>query len=83
MRRERLQDISSEDTKAEGSYLIKCDCSIHKSTKVAFGKVFPQQCCPEHGVEFSYLWDAHHEKSEHRWAANPWVAVNTFKRIQL
>ena len=71
VRVERLQSISEEDAKAEGTEPWPCD---HK-----------RQSCkdigctgPDHLPGFRSLW----ESTGGDWAANPWVWVIDFKRIE-
>jgi len=66
VRVERLQEISEENAKAEGTnYITTC----------------PYCCpnCPTYIDYFRELWNSIHKK-EHRWEDNCWVWVITFRR---
>jgi len=82
VRIQRLQDITPQEAIAEGSYLIKCSCNRRNAGITIRGKLHPQQVCYKCGIEISHLWDGHHERAEHTWDANPWVAANTFQKIE-
>jgi len=79
VRIERLQDISEEDARAEGSYLRRCDCSTMQSKpKTPIEALFIQHWCMYHGTEFKKLWNDLYKN----WDANPWVWVIDFEKIK-
>ncbi len=81
---ERLQDISDEDAKAEGSYLDRCDCMPRRNDRRPLDAAFKLQECHIHGKEFQYLWDSINGKAPGKdWTSNPWVWVITFKPISV
>ena len=69
VRVERLQDISEEDSVAEGSRLPVCE--LPKSC---------QQGCFSERTQFSRIWDSINGK-KHPWESNPWVWVIEFKPL--
>lgn len=69
VRVERLQDISEEDAKAEGSQ-IPC-AELPKSC---------QQATLTERTQFSRIWDSINGK-KHPWENNPWVWVIEFKKV--
>lgn len=77
VRVERVQEISEEDAKAEGSYLGRCDCSLMKN----YTEMFTLTWCHIHGQEFKTLWDSINSKRGFGWEKNPWCWVVEFKRI--
>jgi hypothetical protein len=77
----RIQDISREDAKAEGSYRNRCDCLPVENDKTVFEKLFRQTGCHIHGTEFSKLWDGLYKERGYGWDKNPWVYVIEFMRI--
>lgn len=81
IRVQRLQDISEEDAKAEGSFLGRCDCMPHRKDKTPFERAFRQTWCHIHGQEFHDLWDFINAKRGFGWDSNPWVWALTFKRL--
>ncbi|MBL8968255.1 MAG: hypothetical protein JNG85_14710 [Spirochaetaceae bacterium] len=82
VRAERLNDISEEDAKAEGSYLGRCPCLPRERDKSAIEKLFQQTRCHIHGDEFRELWDSINLARGYGWDVNPWVWVVEFKRIE-
>jgi len=67
VRCERVQDISEDDAKAEG---------VRESI------ILPGDC-GSFVSTFAYTWDEiHHKTKQHTWAANPWVFVYEFKRVE-
>ncbi len=69
VRVERLQDVSEEDSIAEGSQTPVCQ--------------LPESCrqgCLTERTQFSRIWDSINGK-KYPWGSNPWVWVIEFKRI--
>lgn len=79
VRVQRLQEISEEDAKAEGSYLDRCSCMPRSEDRSPLRASFQLEWCHVHGQEFSYLWKSINGKES--WDANPWVWALTFKRV--
>lgn len=73
IRIERLQDISEEDAVAEGIYHDHETKRYHYLKRAGAGLVNPEDA-------FHVLWDTVNGKSA--WAANPWVWVYEFRRIE-
>lgn len=66
VRVERLQEITEEDAKAEGSQLLSHD-----------GKTI---YTPNYRAAFRVLWDSINAKRGHGWDQNNWLWVVSFKR---
>lgn len=79
VRVERLNDISEDDAKSEGSYLERCSCMPMANDKTPIEKLFSQTYCHIHGIEFKHLWKSINGKSS--WDENPWVWIIEFKKI--
>jgi len=80
VRVERVQDISEADAKAEGSYLVRCDClEMKRRARTPIEAAFQQTYCHIHGEEFQALWTR--INGAQSWDANPWVWVVSFKRV--
>lgn len=76
IRAERLQDITEEDSRAEGvdpMFVIDA-ASFINGKLIDFAKISTHR----HG--FSYRWRELH--GEDSWKANPWVWAITFKRVE-
>lgn len=73
---ERLQDMSKEDAKAEGSYLGKCECFPPPRTPIE--SMMRQTWCHQHGNEFKDLWVT--LNGQESWDSNPFVWVIEFKQ---
>ena len=75
VRVERVQEIGGEDARAEGIRLDRCGCEICARSS---------QLCPadasSHVEEFAHLWESIHGAGS--WAADPWVWVLTFRRLE-
>ena len=82
IREKRLQDISKEDAKAEGSFLDRCDCLPRKKDKTPIEILFNQLSCHIHSMKFSELWDSLNAKRGYSWDSNPWVLVIEFERVK-
>jgi hypothetical protein len=67
VRVERVQEISEEDAKAEGSEWIRC--------------MDDKECLRCYGCGFHALWDSINAKRGFGWDVNPWVWVVEFQRI--
>jgi len=81
VRVQRLQEISEEDARAEGSYLGRCDCAVMQRRETTpLGISFHQTGCHIHGEEFKYLWNCIH--GEGSWAKNSWVWAVSFKVVK-
>ncbi len=75
IRVERLQDISQEDSKAEGIYTMPHrpaseGCTPHKD------KSFSRDCFV---CAFKFLWNTINGESGNGWDTNPWLWVIEFK----
>lgn len=73
VRVQRLQDISEEDAKDEGSeYLLECGCddSFHERDD------FPRS----YRLGYQKLWDSIN-RSKHPWSSNPFVWAITYKLL--
>lgn len=79
VRVERLQDISEEDAKAEGSYLGRCPCMPRGQDKTPLDRMFSLEWCHIHGTEFRRLWNS--INGEVSWESNPWVWARTYRRV--
>lgn len=78
VRVERLQDISREDTVAEG---VPCRARLHGGYCGNGGLCD----CPEYKREFAELWGSTVKPTDrtiYGWAANPWVWVIEFERCE-
>ena len=77
VRVERLQDISEEDAKAEG-------CSgFDPSPEAESGTAFVwkgRSSKPDPRAHFAWLWESFNGPES--WAANPWVWVVEFRRVE-
>ena len=82
VRVERLQEITEEDAKKEGSYLGRCDCPQMQNNKTPLEAAFIQHSCHIHGDEFKYLWDSLNAKRGYSWESSPWVWVVEFVRVE-
>lgn len=72
VRVEKLQEISEEDTKAEG--IEPCsDCDLYMDHHGIAGEMF-------HAEDFKSLWDSIARPGSD-WESNPWVWVIEFKKI--
>lgn len=78
VRVERLQDISEEDARAEGAEWAKVGSGsfLRLREEWRFGDVASG---PSARSAFTDLWNSIHGPDA--WAANPWVAVITFRTI--
>lgn len=79
VRVERLQDISEEDAKADGT---------ENWSHEAWGDVVGQcddpyraACYQGHRKHFQHLWNSINAKRGYSWESNPWVWVIEFKKI--
>jgi hypothetical protein len=80
IRVERVQDISEDDAKAEGSYLNRCTCAgMIRKPRTPIETLFKQTWCHVHGYEFKQLWNDTNGKGA--WDRNDWVFVVDFRRI--
>ena len=71
MKVERLQDISQEDARAEGSKLwIPEDDNLKQYTNGSYRNGFHE------------LWDNINIKRGYPWSSNPWVWMIEFRRIE-
>jgi len=68
IRVQRIQDISIEDCRAEGSPEVSGKPIYHHYGEEA------------HRIWFQYLWDSINEQRGFGWEANPWVWVIDFKK---
>jgi len=68
VRVERLQDISEEDAKAEGVTRLAVSEALNIPGTWAGA--------------FADLWDSLYAKRGHGWDSNPWVWVESFKRVE-
>lgn len=82
VRKQRIQDISEEDAKAEGSYLDRCDCMSRSKDKTHLDAAFSQNWCHVHGDEFKHLWNSINEAKGYGWQSNPFVWCIEFRRIK-
>lgn len=74
VRVERVQDISEADAIAEGCRGYRMDTGLEWADMERW--VEPEE-------EYAQLWDSLHGKDPaHAWAANPWVWVLEFKRVE-
>lgn len=78
---ERLQDISEEYARKEGSFLDRCDCLPRRNDETPLDKLFRQTACWQHGQQFVEFWNATHKKPEDKFEANCWVWVVSFEVI--
>lgn len=69
VRVERLQDISEEDSKAEGVYLTEGSLAAYP-----FGQSYREA--------YVLLWNSINAKRGYGWNTNPWVWVVEFKRVE-
>jgi len=77
---ERLNDISADDAKAEGSYLDRCECLPRSKDKTPIDKLMVLTNCHIHGHEFKHIWNSTYAKHlEYSWEKNPWVWVIRFE----
>lgn len=78
----RVQEITPEDARAEGSYLDRCACQhmqrAHDTTPLQ--RAFTQTWCREHGQEFKDMWDSIYGPGA--WERNEFVWALTFRRIE-
>lgn len=87
IRVERVQEITGEDAKAEGSFLGRCSCSVmQEKPKTPIAAMFRQTHCHIHGEAFTHLWDSINGKPRKdgvdiSWAANPFVWVVEFEKV--
>lgn len=73
VRIERLQNISESDAEAEGCAAEPCDHKRQNCEDIG--------CCGPTAVgAYRYLWDSINGAGS--WAANPWVWVVEFKRVE-
>lgn len=80
-RQERLQEISEEDSIAEGISIIHPFCGSNMSFDIMYdcGDDFLYHTARE---SYSALWDSINGKKPSRaWADNPLIQVTTFKRV--
>ncbi len=75
VRVQRLQDISEEDAKAEGTGA----CCLKCTEAAPCGCVYPQ---PDYKDGFALLWDSLNEDRGFGWDVNPWVTAYTFDVIK-
>ncbi|MDF1625617.1 MAG: hypothetical protein P1U84_04970 [Parvibaculaceae bacterium] len=75
VRVQRLQDISEEDAKAEGTGA----CCLKCTEAAPCGCVYPQ---PDYKDGFALLWDSLNEDRGFGWDENPWVTAYTFDVIK-
>lgn len=75
VRVERVQEISEEDAKAEGTLLLV-------EGVIVPGSVPPERVALTHRDFFQDSWDRTYAKRGSWWASNPWVWVVEFKRIE-
>lgn len=79
VRVQRVQEISEDDARAEGSFLERCDCSAMRAKPKDWVMAsFRQTACAYHGEEFRYLWNHLNASRGYGWEANPWVVAVTF-----
>lgn len=82
VRIEKVQEITEEDAKVEGSFLVRCSCpAMQKKPKTPIEALFRQTGCHIHGIEFKALWDSINAKRGYGWNENPWVWVIEFKKV--
>lgn len=79
MRKEKLQEITSEDVLDEGIPLDGHKCGCERCA-------FTSELCPATQssliMAYAELWDSLNKKPGTRWADNPTVFVFTFKKIK-
>lgn len=76
VRVERLQDISGEDSLAEGIEIPRCACDA------CFMSSAPCTADSSEAVQaFRALWDSINAKRGFGWDTNPWVWVVSFRRL--
>ena len=80
IRIERVQDISEEDAKSEGS--IPGDVSMFDDTEIQLLDYPHKKKDTPFKNGFSLLWDSINEKRGFGWDVNPWVWVVEFKLIK-
>lgn len=80
VRVQRVQEITDEDARAEGSFLDRCACMPRAKDRGIMAS-FTLQQCHIHGSEFRYLWDSINAKRGYGWDVNPWVFVLDFRRV--
>lgn len=78
VRVERLQSISDEDARAEGTPCYVCDRAV-ESHGDANCHCFHRQASAS---DFRMLWNGLNAVRGYGWSANPWVWVVEFKRIE-
>lgn len=79
VRVERVQDITEEDAWAEGTDGLKINWSA--ADLCATAKRY-DLCVEDSRCTYAHLWDTLYAARSLGWAANPWVWIVSFKRLE-